>query len=69
MDTRRCYNCMSELSETVKICPECGLDNSTYVQPDEALPCGTVLHDRYLIGKMIGRGGFAITYIGFEYTL
>ena len=69
MDTRRCYNCMSELSETVKICPECGFDNSTYVQPDEALPCGTVLHDRYLIGKMIGRGGFAITYIGFDYTL
>ena len=46
MDTRRCYNCMSELSETVKICPECGFDKSTYVQPDEALPCGTILRER-----------------------
>ena len=46
MPTRRCYNCMNELVGEAKICPACEFDNSTYVQPDEALPCGTILRER-----------------------
>ena len=69
MTTRRCYNCMKELGEAVKICPVCGYDNSSPAQPAQALSCGTVLHDRYLVGKMLGQGGFGITYIGYDYTL
>ena len=57
------------MSGEVKICPKCGFDNSSYVRPDEALPCGTVLNNRYLIGRMIGQGGFGLTYIGYDYKL
>ena len=69
MTTRRCYNCMKELGEAVQICPVCGYDNSSPAQPAQALPCGTVLYDRYLVGKMLGQGGFGITYIGYDCTL
>ena len=69
MTTRRCYNCMNELRGTDTVCPDCGYDNSCPDQPEQALPCGTVLSDRYLIGKMLGQGGFGITYIGYDYTL
>ena len=69
MTTRRCCNCMSELRGTDTVCPDCGYDNSCPDQPEQALPCGTVLCGRYLIGKMLGQGGFGITYIGYDCTL
>ena len=69
MTVKHCYNCMNELSETAQICPKCGFNNSLPNQPSQALPCGTILNGRYLIGRMLGRGGFGITYIGFDYTL
>ena len=69
MTTRRCYNCMKELGDADQICPDCGYDNSSPSQPAQALRCGTVLRERYLIGKMLGQGGFGITYIGYDYTL
>ena len=69
MTTRRCYNCMKELCDADQICPDCGYDNSSPSQPAQALRCGTVLRERYLIGKMLGQGGFGITYIGYDYTL
>ena len=69
MPTRRCYNCMNELVGEAKICPACGFDNSLYVQPDEALSCGTVLRERYMIGRVLGQGGFGLTYIGYDQAL
>ena len=60
---------MKELGDADQICPDCGYDNSSPSQPAQALRCGTVLRERYLIGKMLGQGGFGITYIGYDYTL
>ena len=60
---------MKELCDADQICPDCGYDNSSPSQPAQALRCGTVLRERYLIGKMLGQGGFGITYIGYDYTL
>ena len=69
MSGRRCFNCMDELRGSVKICPKCGFDNSRPNQPAHALPCGTALQNRYIIGRMLGQGGFGITYIGFDYKM
>ena len=69
MPSRHCHNCMNELTGSTLICPKCGFDNSRPNQPAQALPCGTILQARYLIGRMLGQGGFGITYIGYDYTL
>ena len=70
MQTGRCFNCMNDLSQAAgSKCPVCGFDNADYRQPDHILPGGTLLHDRYYIGRMLGKGGFGITYIGYDMTL
>ena len=70
MGFRRCYKCMADLSGTVSpICPVCGFDNAHPQQPEQALACGSILGGRYMIGKMLGQGGFGITYIGFDVKL
>ena len=58
MEIKRCMNCMEELSENNGICPACGTDKQTIEQPNYALQCGAMLHGRYLVGKVLGQGGF-----------
>ena len=61
---------MEMVSIETKICPNCGWDQVYGSQHHGALPLGAKLHDgRYLIGRELGRGGFGITYIGFDSTL
>ena len=64
---RICYGCFSE-KEPGTVCPVCGFDE-TKQQPYLALPLGTIVNGRYLIGKVLGIGGFGITYLGFDLTL
>ena len=71
MEFNRCYSCMQALDTPGAICPHCGFDNTkgAAAQPDYTLPCGTVLDGRYLVGKMLGQGGFGISYIAYNLTL
>lgn len=64
MENKRvCYNCFRELSEEAT-CPHCGYhpDTSRTDYP-MALPHGTVLNGRYITGRVLGQGGFGITYV------
>ncbi len=64
-----CYHCMQRLDAGESVCPVCGHDNSqVYTSPD-ILHAGMILHGKYLVGRMLGRGGFGITYIGFDLVL
>lgn len=64
---RVCFGCFQE-KEPGAYCPHCGF-SETEEQPFLALPLGTVLNGRYLTGKVLGVGGFGITYLGYDLKL
>jgi len=65
MATTRCLSCMKEIS--TPICPHCCYPK--YAQNDEhQLSVGTLLRDRYRVGRALGQGGFGITYLGWDET-
>ncbi len=65
-----CYNCMSLVGQGSTFCRYCGknLSESSDMSPYQLKP-GTVLQNRYLIGSVLGEGGFGITYIGLDKVL
>ena len=60
-----CYGCMTTLDESQKKCKKCGHVNGT-IKADCYLLEGTIIHSRYIIGKVLGHGGFGITYIAYD---
>ncbi len=62
-----CYGCFKE-KEPGTVCPKCGFSENSE-RPYLAVPIGTILDGRYLIGKVLGVGGFGITYLGYDLTL
>ncbi len=64
-----CYNCMTRMDSGQTVCPACGHDNCHRQNPENALPEGTILAGKYLVGKVLGQGGFGITYLGFDTAL
>ena len=64
----RCWNCMEDVTGQ-NICPHCGFDPDAYSIPPHVLPPNTILHGKYLIGNVLGQGGFGITYLGFDLSL
>lgn len=63
----RCLGCMQKKAEGL-VCEKCGYDDRTTSMVHQ-LPAGTVLRGRYLVGKVLGQGGFGITYIGWDLLL
>lgn len=64
-----CWGCMSEISDNDIICPHCGYDNEQMGNQSFCLKAGTILRSRFIIGKVLGCGGFGITYIARDTTL
>ena len=60
---------MHELAADQKFCPECGRPYGSVNTESFALKPGTILDGKYLVGEMLGQGGFGITYIGFDLLL
>lgn len=57
-----CYNCMREKG-TSPVCPYCRKGDIPPAEPHQ-LRQGTVIAGRYTVGRVLGEGGFGITYIG-----
>ena len=51
------------------MCPQCGWVEGNAPESALHLPPGTVLQEKYLIGKALGQGGFGITYLAWDKTL
>ena len=50
-------------------CPHCGFDPRSVKGIEYALPMGTILAGNYLVGRVLGQGGFGITYVGWDIAL
>ena len=64
---KRCYGCMKEKQQS-PVCEHCGY-NENVPNYSHQLPIGTVLKGQYLVGKVLGQGGFGITYMGWDMLL
>lgn len=58
MKRQFCPYCMNPI-EPGEPCASCGLTEGTYTPSPHHLPPGTVLRERYLVGRVLGEGGFA----------
>ena len=63
---KACANCFSAVDINEQICPYCGFDCSEEEYHSYSIAGGTLLNDRYVIGKVIGTGGFGITYLAYD---
>ena len=66
---RICLGCMKEKPTAGGECPYCGFDVDKYEHENRWLPLMHILNGRYMIGKVLGEGGFGITYIGIDLNL
>jgi len=63
-----CPNCFAD-KQTAEQCPSCGYEETLSQQNPLYIKPRTLLNQRYLIGNVIGHGGFGITYLGWDSTL
>ena len=62
--------CMEVYDDTYALCPHCGYIYGTpakeayHIQPGSKLKNG-----RYTVGRVLGFGGFGVTYIGYDEQL
>lgn len=64
-----CFGCMKEIEDDEHICPFCGYKEDQPVSAAYYLTPGVRLNHRYLVGKVLGCGGFGVTYIGKDIIL
>lgn len=63
-----CLGCCAEL-QTEGICPQCRFNRIQQPNPHGTLPLGTLLTNDFVVGKMLGRGGFGATYLAYDIQL
>lgn len=67
MIQNRCFGCMEPIQSYP--CPNCGFDPGKSQSAEYTLPMSTILAGKYLVGRVLGQGGFGITYIGWDMAL
>ena len=60
---------MEILGDGVPVCPNCCFVMGTPAEEAIHMQPGTPLHDRYIIGRVLGFGGFGVTYIAWDEVL
>ena len=68
MEVNRCFKCMEEHVGD-GACPHCGFDVKSYMPELYQLKPGTILAGKYLLGTVLGEGGFGISYVGWDLNL
>ena len=63
MELHRCSGCMGITEKAV--CEKCGWPVGKNNEIHQ-LPVGTKLRGQYSVGRVLGQGGFGITYLGWD---
>ena len=61
---KQCLGCFAWYGESYHVCPHCGYVEGTPVEEPLHMMPGTRLRDRYIIGKVLGFGGFGESGMG-----
>ena len=64
----RCLGCFGPAASE-PVCPACGFNSGAPGQGSHVLPPGTILREQYVVGRVLGVGGFGITYLGWDSNL
>lgn len=65
--TLLCMGCMARKGNAA-VCQQCGYFDRPAENPQQ-LPPRTILENKYIIGRVLGQGGFGITYLGCDLEL
>lgn len=60
---------MGEYDSQYNVCPHCGFARGTAAAEPHHMQPETILHKKYIVGKVLGFGGFGVTYIGWDAML
>ncbi len=63
-----CYGCFAN-KENQGPCTFCGYASDSSLEAGLYLTPGTLLSGKYLVGRLLGQGGFGITYLGWDTNL
>ncbi len=63
---RLCLGCMKQYDGQFDICPYCGYAVNTPPKQSYHIAPGSLLLQRYIVGKVLGFGGFGVTYVGWD---
>jgi serine/threonine protein kinase len=63
-----CLSCL-QIGDQSRGCPSCGFDERAAPPSPLHLPPRTILHGQYLLGRVLGQGGFGITYLAWDLNL
>ncbi len=72
MDLNRlCPHCLREINENNggQFCPYCGKNPKEITEVQHQLKPLSILAGKYLVGDVLGEGGFGITYVGYDINL
>lgn len=67
-DNQLCMGCMGDKGNN-KICPICGWNEEQVPENPLYLLPRTIINEKYIVGKVLGHGGFGITYLGWDKVL
>ncbi|MBO4693101.1 MAG: serine/threonine-protein kinase [Clostridia bacterium] len=57
---------MENFPGELEVCPHCGYIVDSQVEEAIHIVPGSLLHDRYIVGKVLGYGSFGVTYIAWD---
>ena len=63
-----CMGCMTDKGSST-VCPYCGWVEGNMPDVPQHLPPRTILREKYMLGRVLGYGGFGVTYLAWDMDL